>query len=80
VVTWLQVIDAATKMNRQRLRRFGLETILADTLKEITLGEEDDNPILPPVAYKAVKGLVQVLLPQNMLISDVACRPRSILI
>lgn len=72
MVTWLQVIDAATKMNRQRLRRFGLETILADTLKEITLGEGDDIPILPPVAYKAVKGLVQVLLPQNMLISDVA--------
>ena len=80
MATWLQVVDAATKMNRQRLRRFGLESILGETLKGMTLAEGDDLPILPPVAYKAVKGLVQVLLSQNLLISDVACCPRSILV
>ena len=80
MATWLQVVDAATKMNRQRLRRFGLESILGETLKGMTLAEGDDLPILPPVTYKAVKGLVQVLLSQNLLISDVACCPRSILV
>ena len=34
----------------------------------MTFAEGDDIPILPPVAYKAVKGLVQVLIPQSMLI------------
>ena len=63
MATWLQVVDAATKMNLQRLRRFGLESILAETLKGKTLTDEDnDIPILPPVTYKAVEGLVQVNL------------------
>ena len=80
MATWLQVVDAATKMNRQRLRRFGLESILAETLKGMTLAEGDDIPILPPVTYKAVKGLIQVLLPRSMLTSDVTCSSRSILV
>jgi hypothetical protein len=80
VATWLQVVEAATKMNRQRLLRFGLESILAETLKGMTFTEGDDIPILPPVAYKAVEGLVQVLIPQSMLISAVACCSRSILL
>ena len=50
-------------MDRQRLCRFGVESILAEILKGTTLVDEDsDIPILPPVAYKAVEGLVQVNL------------------
>ena len=67
-------------MNRQRLRRFGLESILAETLKGVTLAEGDDIPILPPVAYKAVKGLVQVLYTPEYADSDVTCCSRSILV
>jgi hypothetical protein len=52
-------------MNRPRLLRFALESILYETLKgRIPFDEEelnDDLPILPPVAYKAVEGLMKLL-------------------
>ena len=65
MASWLQVVSVADKMNRQRLLRFAWESILAETLKGKTLGGEDESmddeiPVLPPVTYKAVKGLSQV--------------------
>ena len=76
VSTWLQVVNGAVKMNRQRLLRFGLESILAETLKGTTLESMDDEiPILPPVAYKAVKGLSQVTWSSSFTDPDVViCR------
>jgi hypothetical protein len=52
-------------MNHRRLLRFGLESILYETLKgreAINDGEDfnDDFPILPPVTYKAVDKLNKV--------------------
>jgi hypothetical protein len=59
-------------MNRQRLLRFGLESILAETLKGTTLESlNEDIPILPPVAYKAIKGLSQVTLSSSFTDPDV---------
>lgn len=64
VVTWLQIVKGAEKMNRQRLVRFGLESILYETLKgreginDIELDE--DLPVLPPMTYKAVAKLNKV--------------------
>jgi hypothetical protein len=62
-------------MNRKRLLRFAWESILAETLKGKTLGGEDGGmddeiPVLPPVTYKAVKGLSQVALRLSLLIQD----------
>ena len=50
-------------MNRPRLLRFALETILFETLKGRMLFDEpisDDLPLLPPVAYKALDEFTQV--------------------
>jgi hypothetical protein len=52
-------------MNLRRLVRFGLESILYETLKGTEAyndGEHlnDDFPVLPPVTYKAVDKLNKV--------------------
>lgn len=63
-MTWLQIVSAAEKMGCQRLARFGLESILYETLKgreainDVDL--DDDLPVLPPVTYKAVGKLNKV--------------------
>jgi hypothetical protein len=53
------------KLGRQRLLRFALESILHESFKGTDLGSEfwsdDDVPILPPVAYRAVEGLMKIL-------------------
>lgn len=61
---WFQVVTGADKLERKRLLRFGLESILYETLKGRTNEdgfEGDEVPILPPMTYKAVKGLMRLL-------------------
>ena len=54
-------------MGRGRLLRFALESILYESLKAtdfvqegVPLDEDEDLPILPPVAYRAVEGLMKM--------------------
>ena len=59
-------MNGAEKLSRNRLLRFSLESILFETVKGRTLfnhddGLEEDMPILPPVTYKAVSGLMKVI-------------------
>jgi hypothetical protein len=74
VATWLQIVNGAEKMNRQRLVRFGLESILYETLKgrdainDMELDE--DLPVLPPMTYKAVGKLNKVRHLQCYLITS----------
>jgi hypothetical protein len=57
----------AGKLNRPRLIRFALESILGQTVSGRTdFGSQDgcdDIPIMPPAAYQAVEKLMKVLAP-----------------
>ena len=54
----------AGKLNRPRLIRFALESILGQTLKgRVPFDSRDgfeDAPIVPPAAYRAVEKLMKV--------------------
>ena len=67
IASWLQIVKGAMKMGRGRLLRFALESILYESLKAtdfvqegVPLDEDEDLPILPPVAYRAVEGLMKL--------------------
>jgi hypothetical protein len=67
VSTWWQIVEGAGKLNRKRLLRFSLESILYETVKGRALFNGDqvfdeDLPILPPVTYKTVQGLMKVII------------------
>jgi hypothetical protein len=56
-------VKGATKLDRRRLLRFAHESILHETLNErVDLDMLDEEvPILPPVTYKAVAGMANIL-------------------
>ena len=66
ISSWLQIVKGAMKLGRGRLLRFALESILYESLKRTdfiqdAVSWEEDIPVLPPVAYRAVEGLLKIL-------------------
>jgi hypothetical protein len=64
MTTWLHIVKGAKKLDRKRLLRFALESILNETLKDRMIDgriPQDELSILPPATYKAVERMANIL-------------------